>query len=563
MKRYSEKELQILERHIREHFGAFDRVLHEFSSEDLHVDIYVINPTVERNFYTLVTLGMGAGRMNVPEEYAEYDLERAELVISLPADWDLESEEERWSWPADWLKFLARLPFQEESWLGWGHTVDNVPEGSPLAENTELSSVLLLSPGGFEPEAAVCILPDESEVNFYSIIPLYEEERDYKLRHGTDALLELFSQAEEELELIPLDVNRKNVCAGEGKTYGSDDGVGREALLRASDIAKLESYEMDGEAYFGRMFEYLENVISDGVESGRFTEEEAREDLEIALWYSYICNNLDDYEHYYLAAQWMPASEKNAAGCGTWYYRYSCALMYCGRLDEALWYAKMGVQEEPEYAWGYLQLGKLLCHFGDKDGALQAVEKGLLLEPDDYEFLTLRREIGEGRSLPEMEYHYIDPEHDRKLQEGLLGEEGVDKQRAVSGIVCDRQGLERIKALFAPTDWEADLPYCTFTMEVHGRKVEFGFCMNEAALSGMDYDFVSSCRDKLTDGRWPACRTEDGRTLFMTHVIFRFDGRVDLIYGQEGEPDYLRVRMEQGDETREELSWENLTSRRK
>ena len=35
----------------------------------------------------------------------------------------------------------------------------------------------------------------------------------------------------------------------------------------------------------------------------------------------------------------MKGSEKNAAGCAMWYYRYSVALMYCGRLEEALNYA--------------------------------------------------------------------------------------------------------------------------------------------------------------------------------------------------------------------------------
>ena len=44
------------------------------------------------------------------------------------------------------------------------------------------------------------------------------------------------------------------------------------------------------------------------------------------------------------AAQWMAASEGSAeaARCGMWYYRYSCALLYCGRLEEALAYAEKG-----------------------------------------------------------------------------------------------------------------------------------------------------------------------------------------------------------------------------
>ena len=50
----------------------------------------------DRNFYTLVTMGMGAHRMNVPEDLSEYKLQRAELVICLPPYWDLESEKEEW-----------------------------------------------------------------------------------------------------------------------------------------------------------------------------------------------------------------------------------------------------------------------------------------------------------------------------------------------------------------------------------------------------------------------------------------------------------------------------------
>lgn len=79
--------------------------------------------------------------------------------------------------------------------------------------------------------------------------------------------------------------------------------------------------------------------------------------------------------------QWMPDSEKNAKGCATWYYRYSCALMYCSRLEEALKYAEQGAKEEPDYPWIWLQVGKLRYYFGDKKGALEAVKQGLSLEP--------------------------------------------------------------------------------------------------------------------------------------------------------------------------------------
>ena len=138
------------------------------------------------------------------------------------------------------------------------------------------------------------------------------------------------------------------------------------SLLSAEDIRTLEGFCGDVSSYFGKMYRWLEDFTERGVQAGKFTRRQAQQDLQIALWYSFACNNLDEYRFYYKAAQWMKHSEKNAAGCATWYYRYSVALMYCGQLEEALDYAERGVQEEPEYPWIWLQAGRLRAHFGDK-----------------------------------------------------------------------------------------------------------------------------------------------------------------------------------------------------
>ena len=134
-------------------------------------------------------------------------------------------------------------------------------------------------------------------------------------------------------------------------------------------------------------------------------------------------------------------------GCATWYYRYSVALMYCGGLEEALNYAEEGAQEEPDYPWVWLQVGKLRAHFGNKAGALDAVKQGLKLEPGDHEFLTLQKEIKAGAALEQMEYHWIDPGADQMLQQGL-DEDADDKQRALACIRVDEAGLAVFYELF-------------------------------------------------------------------------------------------------------------------
>ena len=187
---YTEEEMEAVEEHIEQYFGKFENVFHELVSPDIHVDICVVPPSEERDYCTLVTMGMGAHRMNVPEELAEYKLERAELAIALPADWKLDQEsmkDEKWYWPIRLLKSLARLPIASDTWLGFGHTMDNEED---FAENTKLCAAILTGPQGTKDGSEVCTLPGGEEVNFYQVIPLYRDELDYKMEHDADALLD-------------------------------------------------------------------------------------------------------------------------------------------------------------------------------------------------------------------------------------------------------------------------------------------------------------------------------------------------------------------------------------
>lgn len=202
---YTEEEMEAVEAYIGARFGTVKSVLHELVSPDIHLDICVVEPTPQRNYYTLVTMGMGARPMNVPESLRGEGLERAELVVCLPPDWKIESGEEAWYWPLYWLKLLGRLPGDEDSWLGWGHTI---PNDGPFAENTDLCCMLLLEAFSAAGEQD-CLLPDGSRVNFYQMIPLYQEEMEYKLAHDAQALLERM----EELSPV-IDLERTNWCEG-------------------------------------------------------------------------------------------------------------------------------------------------------------------------------------------------------------------------------------------------------------------------------------------------------------------------------------------------------------
>ena len=328
------------------------------------------------------------------------------------------------------------------------------------------------------------------------------------------------------------------------------------SLLSAEDIETLESFDEGTAAYFGKMLDWLENFIKSGVEEGRFSEKQAHQDLQIALWYAFACLNLDDYIHYYRAAEWMKDSEKNATGCATWYYRYSVALMYCGRLEEALEYAERGALEEPDYPWIWLQAGKLRAHFGDKAGALAAVAHGLALEPGDYEFLTLEKEIKAGAPLEQMEYHWINPDADQTLQQGLDAD-ADDKQRSISCITVNEEGLERFWRIFGPKpeQYTPNAPYTQFPYMVNGRPVDLVFQMNEGGMSKLSTDWLEQLRGWLQSGQWLERDHPDGRAACLDTVLVGLDYRMGLLYKLTEEDAYFQVFLNPDGTEQEGTFW--------
>ncbi len=231
--RYTPEEREAIEKHIERYFGPPENAIRDLLSPDIRTDVLTVPPREGRNCLTLVTAGMGARRMNVPAELADRGLERAELVVALPADWKLDREslkDERRCWPVRLLQSLARLPLEGDAWLGLGHTVEN---GGPFAENTKFCAVLLIGPQGAAEGAGVCVLPGGEKVNFYQVIPLYWDETEYKLAHDAAALLEKM-----EGMTFVADPGRPSALARSAAENGDFDGPMDDASWHLEDIEK-------------------------------------------------------------------------------------------------------------------------------------------------------------------------------------------------------------------------------------------------------------------------------------------------------------------------------------
>lgn len=204
-------------REVEAHFDALfpgreSRVLHEIVSDLIHVDVHVMWPTSEQNFFVVYTTGMSDLSMTADQTIPageRRDLELAELFLFLPGDWPLSTDStpsEEAYWPIRIMKFMARFPHQYRTWLGWGHTVPNGPDYTPLTDGVGFGGVLFS--GGDGPLGRL-ETEDGRQLNLLHLIPCYREEIEYKLKYGMEALMKLFQ--EKDVSLV-LDPQRPNLC---------------------------------------------------------------------------------------------------------------------------------------------------------------------------------------------------------------------------------------------------------------------------------------------------------------------------------------------------------------
>jgi hypothetical protein len=225
---------EIILKHVTKHCGPVDdRHITQIvpSAAGVGVAVHVVRPNPKSGGSLLLfTTGMSDLPMTVPDDVdgAERYV-HAELVISLPRAWPLPENdtlrEDDHHWPIEWLFRVGAFPHQRGTWLGGPFTVYAVEDPpQPLAPNTALSCVLLLADAyrGASEYASGAVSKNafsrvrcsrDKEVFFYSLLPLYTEERDLEMSEGIGRLFELL-----DMHRVPLQVDlaRVNVALSKG-----------------------------------------------------------------------------------------------------------------------------------------------------------------------------------------------------------------------------------------------------------------------------------------------------------------------------------------------------------
>ena len=185
---------QNLDRHFQTHVGPCPQPMGEVVSGTVAITLYDHVPTESRPWRTLRTAGVSDYPMSVPKGFDAHRY--VELMVYLPADWDLwglDVAEGHW-WPARLLKQLGNFVHDQSTWFGGGHTVRLAEPGQTLGDATLFTTALLLPPWPEVPTFDQFQL-DRIPCRFLWVVPITEDEENFSLDKGAQALVALMRKA--------------------------------------------------------------------------------------------------------------------------------------------------------------------------------------------------------------------------------------------------------------------------------------------------------------------------------------------------------------------------------
>lgn len=157
------------------------------------VKIRFLAPSDGRKYGLLFTDGLRHYKMNVPEAVDEP--EHCELYFCLPDYWKLDKEalhNPNFNFPIHWIKQIMSVPIERDTFIAEGHSF---PAGNPpkaLSALTKQQAFILSKPVIAEPMNKIA--DENGEINFLGIVPIYKQELNYKLRHGSKKFFERFNR---------------------------------------------------------------------------------------------------------------------------------------------------------------------------------------------------------------------------------------------------------------------------------------------------------------------------------------------------------------------------------
>ncbi len=187
---YSDDDVYALMEHISKNFGNFNFFpIHEQDGSVIAhpINVVFVPPDKKRNFYTVISVGIGAYKGNDVMDDGTPCLHRVELVSFLPPYLTPAEMMEKYEWVARIMRQFGEMIQVDETWLGYGHTV---AYGSVLDNSVDFDGVILDNLTLNSAYGEICMLPSGEPVQFLQMRPLYEEEMLFKIEYGPRLLFD-------------------------------------------------------------------------------------------------------------------------------------------------------------------------------------------------------------------------------------------------------------------------------------------------------------------------------------------------------------------------------------
>lgn len=209
------------EEHLETHLGPIAGRHHLLVGDGRHVTLYFIDDNPAPGLTTVVTYCLTERGMEHPEQ--TNTLYYPEACLILPRSWPRDRQitaDDEFSWPFFWLTLFASYQQDSGKILQVNHTLGGFKPGLPLNEKTPFYGHLITAPIGLPKEFWSFEMEEGRTVHFLLFFPLYKEELDGKLEHGSGWLYERLERHQVMPFLIP---GRPNVVTDEVKESESDD----------------------------------------------------------------------------------------------------------------------------------------------------------------------------------------------------------------------------------------------------------------------------------------------------------------------------------------------------
>lgn len=172
--------MNLFQEALEKRFGSSS--INVISTTNTSFSIETISSVARNGVTFLMTNGLSAYEQPATEKNKAH--KHIELVFCLPSYWDLNDETPTMSWVKNWIEKLGNHLLEKQTWYGDGHTFANGNPIEPLSPKMKQKYLMLVEPDLFTEELAPVDI-ENKQVHFLCIIPLFEDEFDFKMGKGT------------------------------------------------------------------------------------------------------------------------------------------------------------------------------------------------------------------------------------------------------------------------------------------------------------------------------------------------------------------------------------------